>query len=66
MEKPWFQLDPNNEKDRWWLYSSIRDTRTAAIPKMYNNISCHMVIKYTNNPTEIYRISTWFYNDPNR
>ena len=66
MEKPWFKLDPNNEKDRWWLYSSIKNTKTALIPKNNNNIICHLIIKYINNQSIKYRILTWFENDPNR
>jgi hypothetical protein len=33
MDKPWFNLDPNNFDDRWWLYTSIVDTKKASMEK---------------------------------
>ena len=67
MEQPWFKLNPNNDKDKWWLYTSITNTKTAIIPKKSLNISCHFIIKYINKEDDVnYRILTWFKNDPNR
>jgi hypothetical protein len=66
MEKPWFKLNPNNDKDRWWLYTSITDTKAALKQKDSSKILCHFIIKYNDNKDVKYRILTWFKNDPNR
>lgn len=66
MYKPWLKLDPNNIKDRWWLYTSIVNTALAAKNKTEDEILCHFIIEdhYMNN--KFYRLSTWYKNDPNR
>lgn len=68
MNKPWFKLNPNNNSDRWWLYTSIINTKTAQIEKKDTDIICYLIIQDYNNNTKsvFYRISTWYRNDPNR
>lgn len=66
MDKPWFNLDPNNFADRWWLYSSITDNECYRKPKIYDDVICHLIIQDNNMGGEFYRISTWYKNDPNR
>lgn len=67
MEKPWFTLDPNNLKDRWWLYTSVTDTNKASIPKHDIDIYCYLIIQENNGKGDIfYRVSVWFKDDPNR
>ena len=65
--KPWFNLNPNNYNDRWWLYSSIVNTKTDKLPKNDDNIICQLIIQYTNDVgMECWRCSTWYKDDPNR
>jgi len=66
MDKPWFQLNPNNENDKWWLYTSITDTNKALITKEIKNLVCHIIIKCYKEENINYRIISWFKNDPNR
>lgn len=66
MEKPWFKLDPNNLSDRWWLYTSIVDTKTASMEKSDLDVECYFIIQEHNMSGIFYRISVWFKNDPNR
>ena len=66
MDKPWFKLDPNNLLDRWWLYTSITDTKIASQPKSNDDIICFLVIQDHNIGGDFYRISKWYKNDPNR
>lgn len=67
MEKPWFNLDPNNSRDRWWLYSSIKNINTAKNDKNDNNILCELIIQDINSlGTIFWRRSTWYKDDPNR
>lgn len=67
MEKPWFKLDPNNLKDKWWMYTSITDTKKRYIEKNDLDIQCYFIIEERNNYGDIfYRISVWFKDDPNR
>lgn len=61
--KPWFNLNPHNERDKWWLYSSIRDTKSASINKGEQDIIGILAIQ---EPNDKYIISTWFEDDPNR
>lgn len=62
MDKPWFKLNPNDEKDRWWLYTSIINVKTAAQNKKDDDILGHFIIEDKN----YYRLSTWYKDDPNR
>lgn len=66
MENPWFNLDPNNLKDKWWLYTSITDTKAASIDKFETDIICYLIIQEHNLETVFYRISVWFKDDANR
>lgn len=66
MENPWFNLDPNNSKDKWWLYTSITDTKSASIDKFETDIICYLIIQEHNSEKVFYRISVWFKDDPNR
>lgn len=66
MDKPWFKLDPNNIRDPWWLYTSIRDTKTAARFKSDRDIICYFIFKDANREGTFYRFSTWYKDDPNR
>jgi hypothetical protein len=66
MDKPWFKLDPNNLRDRWWLYTSITDTKKAFIDKNNMNIQCYFIIQDHNMGNNFYRISVWFKDNPNR
>ncbi len=67
MDKPWFELDPNNFNNRWWLYSSIKNTQTDSIEKTDENIICHLIVQDTNMVGhKFYRFSTWYKDDPNR
>lgn len=66
MDEPWFKLNPNNFKDPWWLYSSIRDTKTASNYKIYDDIVCYFIIQDANKSGSFYRFSIWYKNDPNR
>ena len=63
--KRWFNLDSNNYKDRWWLYSSIVNTQTHKLEK--KNIICQFIIQDKNNDgIDFWRCSTWYKDDPNR
>jgi hypothetical protein len=65
--KPWFKLDPNNYKDRWWLYSSIVNTQTHKLEKKDKDIICQFIIQDKNNDgIDFWRCSTWYKDDPNR
>ena len=64
--KPWFKLNPNNIRDPWWLYSSIRDTKAAANYKTYYDIICYLIFQDSSTSKSFYRVSTWYKNDPNR
>lgn len=66
MEKPWFKLNPNNLNDRWWLYTSIIDTKTSFMTKNDSNILCYFILQDHNMGGIFYRISIWFKDDPNR
>lgn len=66
MDKPWFVLDPNNWSDRWWLYTSITDTKKAFMDKNDTDIQCYLIIQDHNMGGIFYRISVWFKDDPNR
>jgi len=66
MDKPWFNLDPNNSKDPWWLYSSITDTETDSMEKNDLDIECYLILQQYNMGYVYYRLSVWFKNDPNR
>jgi hypothetical protein len=66
MDKPWFRLSPNDFKDRWWLYTSIIDTKSASIVKHDINILCYLIIQDYDKRGIFYRVLTWFKNDPNR
>lgn len=68
MDKPWFKLNPNNFSDRWWLYTSIVNTKTAQIEKKDTDIICYFIIQdYNNNINSVfYRTSVWYRDDPNR
>jgi len=66
-DKPWFNLNPNNFNDRWWLYSSIVNTQTDKLDKIDDNIICQLIIQDTNDVGyEFWRCSTWYKDDPNR
>jgi hypothetical protein len=66
MYKPWFTLNPNNSKDRWWLYTSITDTKTASIIKSDVDVICYLILQDCDERGVFYRVSSWFKNDPNR
>ena len=66
MNKPWFNLDPNNINDRWWLYTSITDIKLASTIKADVDVLCHLIIQDEDSRGQFYRISTWYKNDPNR
>ena len=65
-QKPWFKLDPNNEKDPWWLYTSIVDTNIAQREQFDADILCYFIMKDYDTRGEFYRASIWYKNDPNR
>ena len=54
MDKTWFKLDPNNLQDRWWLYTSITDTKKALIEKNFKNVECYFIIQERNKSEEIF------------
>lgn len=66
MDKPWFNLDPNNLNDRWWLYTSIVDTKKASMGKNDMDIQCYLILQDHNMGGIFYRISIWYKDDPNR
>lgn len=67
MEKPWFNLNPNNFKDRWWLYSEILDRETNKKLKNEDDILCQLILQDINDMGHVrWRVSTWYENDPNR
>jgi len=67
MNKPWFDLNPNNFRDRWWLYSSITNTKSASTIKNETDVICHLILQDNNDMGKVfYRVSTWYKNDPNR
>jgi len=66
MGKPWFNLDPTNSKDPWWLYTSIINTNTANMLKNDHDIICYVLVHDNDVRGEFYRVSTWLKNDPNR
>jgi hypothetical protein len=67
MDKPWFNLNPNNYNDRWWKYSSILSAEADKTEKHENNIVCRLILQDVNFAGHIYwRCSTWYKNDPNR
>ena len=66
MEKPWFNLNPNNFDDRWWLYTSIFNTNTSKREKNDSDIVCYFILQDHNIAGKFYRVSVWFKNDPNR
>lgn len=66
MDKPWFKLNPNNPNDKWWLYSSIRDTKAYLKNKNYSDIVCYLIICDADTSGIFYRVSTWYKDDPNR
>ena len=66
MERPWFNLDPNNLYDRWWLYSSIIDTKKHKATKFITDIQCYLVLQEQDMNGIFYRITTWYKDDPNR
>jgi hypothetical protein len=67
MDKPWFNLDPNNLNDRWWSYSDIVNKDTANIQKTEDDILCQLIIQDTNVVgIEFWRCITWYKDDPNR
>lgn len=66
MDKPWFNLDPNNFNDRWWLYTSIVDTEASKKDKHEYNTLCYLILQDHNMGGIFYRVSVWFKDDPNR
>lgn len=67
MDKPWFNLDPNNFEERWWTHSSIYDEETAKIQKNQKDVRCLLIIQDSNlMGHEYWRCSTWYKNDSNR
>lgn len=66
MVEPWFQLDPNNYSEQWWLYSHIIDKNYAEIFKDESEIQCEIIIQDCNVSGIFWRVSTWYTNDPNR
>lgn len=67
MDKPWFNLDPNNFNDRWWKYSSILSVEAYKIEKQENNVICYLILQDMNDMGHVYWCcSTWYKNDPNR
>lgn len=66
MDKPWFNLNPNNFTDKWWLYSNILDTNQASITKSNMDVICYFIIQDNNMAGIFYRVSIWYKDDPNR
>jgi hypothetical protein len=67
MEQPWFKLDPNNWRDKWWLYTSVKDTKSAFVDKSELDIVCYLMFKEMNMEDKMfYRTVVWFKDDPNR
>jgi len=66
MYKPWFNLDPNNLNDRWWLYNSIVDTKKESMKKNDMDIQCYLILQDHNIGGIFYRICIWYKDDPNR
>lgn len=65
MDKPWFNLDPNN-MNRWWLYTSIVDTKKASMEKTIMDVRCFLILQDNNMGGIFYRVCVWYKDDPNR
>lgn len=66
IDRPWFQLNPNDFSTQWWRSSQIIDTNSAKIFKSDNEAICYFIIQDSNMCGEYWRVSTWYNNDPNR
>jgi hypothetical protein len=67
MEKPWFELDPNDFTSMWWKKTEIIDKESAEIQKNVYDVICYFIIQDSNDMGHlIWRFSTWFKNDINR
>lgn len=68
MATPWFDLDPNNLNDKWWLYTTVVDCEKNE----YNDYTeedaiCYLIIQDSTSMGHVfYRVSTWYKDDPNR
>lgn len=67
MNKPWFNMDPNDFMEQWWLKNNIVDRKKALTEKNNMDILCYLIIQDNNIIGSIlYRISIWYKDDPNR
>ena len=66
IDRPWFQLNPNDFSTQWWRSSQIIDTNSAKLTKTDNDVICYFIIQDSNICGEYWRVSTWYNNDPNR
>jgi hypothetical protein len=63
MSKPWFQLSPNEGRERWWRITELIDDTQK--PEE-NDIECHFVIQDCGMCGNFWYISSWYVNCPNR
>jgi hypothetical protein len=66
MDKPWFNLDPNDFSTQWWRFSVIIDDDLAKNIKNENDTLCYFILQDCNMGGIFWRVSTWYNNDPNR
>ena len=67
MEKPWFNLNPDDFASRWWIKSDIIDKESSQIEKTDHDINCYFIIQDCNSVGHLFwRVSEWFKNDRNR
>lgn len=64
INKPWIHLSPNDWAVKWWRITEIED-EMHIIPDE-KDIICYYIIQDGNMNGNIWHVSTWYKNCPNR
>jgi hypothetical protein len=63
MNKPWLEMNINNYDGQWWKYCDLIDKNNYPSE---NDVLCYFIIQDGSMFGNIWYISTWYLNCPNR